>query len=90
MTAFPGVVCMIAGGSMMGRTYFEIGSGVLVVRALIGPVTRRYTYESMKDVRVEGNKIFVGAKKVGVAKMQADGADWQKFVAYIESERAAA
>ena len=34
-----GAVSIIAGISMLSRAYFEIGGGVLVVHAMIGPAT---------------------------------------------------
>lgn len=85
-----GGVAVLAGIMMLSRTYFEIGGGVLIVYAMIGPAQRRYPYDSLKDFRFEGNKLFIGAKKVGVARSQADARDWQAFVEYLKREAQAA
>jgi hypothetical protein len=78
-----GAVSIVAGLSMLSRTYFELGGGVLVIHAMIGPATKRYPYSSLADFRFEGNKLFLGAQKIGVAKSQADARDWLAFVEHL-------
>jgi hypothetical protein len=85
-----GGVAVLAGSMMLSRTYFEIGGGVLIVRAMVGPATRRYPYQSIRDFRFEGNKLYLGPQKIGIAKSQADSGDWARFVEYLKSESAKA
>jgi len=81
-----GGVAVLAGSMMLTRTYFELGGGVLIVRALVGPAARRYPYDATGDFRFEGNKLYLGRQKISVSKSQADAADWARFVEYLRAE----
>lgn len=79
----PGAVCLVVGAAYAWRPYFRIDSGVVIVKAPIGPVERRYPFDSADDVKIENGKIWIKGKKLGLSKFLADNTQWDAAIAHL-------
>src|SRR5262245_59090606 len=73
----------ICGICYLTRPCFELGADRITLFALLGPLRREYPYSGATDLRLEGGRLFVRGKKVPIWRFQADGTDWERFVAQI-------
>jgi hypothetical protein len=73
-----GAILLLLGILYLVRPYFWVYPTTVEVTALVGPVRRKFPFETL---RVEGNRMFADAdtgvsKKVPVTRWMAHSADW--------------
>ncbi|MGB3438600.1 MAG: hypothetical protein WBA97_07580 [Actinophytocola sp.] len=85
-----GPVLAVLGLLQLTRTYFEFDarSRTIVVKALLGPLTRRFGGADGGTLHVDGNRIVCTrsdgrVKKVPVSRFMARGDQWRAVVAQV-------
>jgi len=85
-----GPVLAVLGLLQLTRTYFEFdpGSKTIVVKALIGPMTRRFGGSVGGTLHVDGNRILWTktdgrVKKVPVSRFMARGDQWRAVIGQV-------
>lgn len=81
-----GGVCILIGIMMRTRPLFELGPDRIVVLALLGPMRREYPFASPREVRIVGDRVMVGAKKLPLKRGRCDAQDWARFAAAVHFE----
>jgi hypothetical protein len=84
---------LLLGGFLMmlrDRVYLTINEQELFIHAAVGPIKRRFAFESRKDLVVEGESIWIvsttGRKKVPAYRSQANPADWTELLQTIAAQ----
>ncbi len=85
---FPAVVCLIVGAAYATRPWFELTEDAVVVKAAIGPLKKVHAFGDLSEVRIEGGKLWVGAKKTGVTRWLANKDDWARLEARLATAKA--
>lgn len=80
----PGVLCSVIGLGYRTRPYFEVHDDHLLFRAVIGPATKRYPYQSPSELEVRDGRIWLRGKKLGLSKTLARSDDWQAFLQRVQ------
>jgi hypothetical protein len=65
------------------RPLFEVGDNQITLFALIGPVKRKFPFSDKREVRVEGDRIYVGSRRLPVKRWVCNRTDWDRFVASL-------
>lgn len=81
---FAAVLGLILGISLLKKVYFIVEEKRIVVSALLGPAKKIYEFNSIDDVIVENNKIYIKKnnerEKTKICKFLADKDEWNKIV----------
>lgn len=79
-----GAVALLGGLLMKsGRTYVTIDDDSVVIHALVGPLKRRFPFESWRDVRLEGNLLTIAGTRVPMHRTQANPDDWHELERFV-------
>ena len=81
-----GGVCILIGIMMRTRPLFELGPDRIVMFALLGPLRREYPFASRREVRLVGDRVMVGGKKLPLRRGRCDAQDWAVFAAAVQFE----
>lgn len=74
-----GVICTFVGLGYLRKPYFEVLDDHLLFRAVLGPLTKQYPFESTSEVEVRDGKVFIKGKKLGISSWLANNDDWSAF-----------
>jgi hypothetical protein len=86
-----GGCCTLVGFLFLIGRQLVVEANEILVKNGWGMTMRRYTFERVSDLRVEGKKLFTAEERVkGVGGMMADNADWQRLVEWIAEAQAEA
>lgn len=88
VTRSPTTFLLIAGGvlTIIGiwartRIYFTIQEDRILLHALVGPLTRTFHFNSLEDVSLEGNNLYIiqnGKRiKLPISRWIVDPGDWE-------------
>lgn len=80
--------CAIGGLALASRTVFELAEDQIVVFALLGPLTWRYPFARLADVRIVDDRVVIGDRTLPIRKRRCDARDWAKFVAALREAAA--
>jgi hypothetical protein len=82
-------ITFVAGIFFLTRAYIEVTQNEIVVKSLIGFISKRVSFNSVKDFSVEGANIFVVSngvrQKLGISSWVADKRGWSTMVKWIET-----
>src|SRR5687768_8352373 len=77
------VVIIFFGLIFLNGTYFILNENSLVLKALIGPASITYRFDSFKDFSIENNSLFLNQngkrQKINISVWLVDEKGWQAF-----------
>lgn len=86
---FMGFFFTILGIVYLNRPMFELRENEIVLFNGFGMVVKRYAFDSLSDLSVVDNKIYVETngerKRVRLSNFAAKKADWDQFIEMIEN-----
>jgi hypothetical protein len=72
---------------LINKVYFIVNTSSLVLSAAIGPLKKTYRFQSLDELKVEKNKVYLIQdgkwKKLAIDYRTADRKDWDRFVLFI-------
>jgi hypothetical protein len=79
-----GVVPLLFGVLHLARPYFFVHQGLVTVKAVIGPVERKFPFQTLE---LDGKRVFAVAadgtrKRVPVSRAFSQPADWEAAIAH--------
>jgi hypothetical protein len=76
---------MVLGGLLMARgsALVTVEDGCFVKHALVGPLRRRYPFDSWGEVSYVGGRVHVAGKKLPFSRTGARADDWSAFEALL-------
>ena len=81
---------LLFGVLTLTRTYFEYDENSLTLHAILGPAKTVYDFSSLKDIELDGKKLFVmqddTRKKIPVSAGMVNKEDWQIFLEKITTK----
>ena len=87
---FMGAMFTVLGFIYLNRPVFELRENEIVLFNGFGMVVKRHTFDSIADLSVVDNKIFVeknGSKnRIRLSSFVAKKADWEKFTDMIQNQ----
>jgi hypothetical protein len=83
--SFCALLCFIGGIIILaGKVYFEVDSTSLVISAPLGPLKKTVQFQSLKELSVVTNKVFLvrdgRQTKVQIFTYMADKSEWDRFI----------
>jgi hypothetical protein len=73
----------VSGIAFLTRPYFQLEDGRITLFAAIGPLRRVYPFGSVRELRLVGNRLYLGDRKLPISRGQSDRADWERFMTQI-------
>jgi hypothetical protein len=84
-----GFVVIMFGVLFLTRTYFVVNDDSLVLNAILGPAKTTYKFQSVKDLEIDENKVYITQngkrQKINISAWMVDKRDWQAFKEKIKS-----
>jgi hypothetical protein len=68
-----------------GRTYVTIDNAEVVIHALVGPLKRRFPFESWRDVQLANGVLTIAGSRVPMHRTQANDDDWHELERFVEA-----
>jgi hypothetical protein len=83
-TAFIGIVFVIGGALMArGSTFVTVEDDAFIKHALVGPLTRRFPFDSWAEVSYDGGRVRIAGKRLPFSRTGARSADWAALEALL-------
>ncbi len=87
----PVIFFWVGVSTLIGRVYFKVDQNSLVLNAGIGPLKKNYRFQSLDELKVDKNKVYLNQdgkwKKLAIEYWSADRKDWDAFVQFIQHPR---
>jgi uncharacterized membrane protein len=74
-----GAIISLGGVLYLVNPVFALEADSIALYRPIGVVSRRFPFRSCSEIRVDGNKLFVGQARVPIQKWYLNGSQWRAF-----------
>ena len=85
-----GFTMILFGVLTLTRKYFEYDENNLTLHAILGPAKTVYNFNSLKDIELDGKKLYVmqddTRKKIPVSAGMVNKEDWREFLEKITTK----
>lgn len=84
-----GFISIMFGVLFLTRTYFVLNDDSLVLKAILGSAKTTYKFQSIKNIEIENNKIYINQdgkrEKLTISTWMIDKKDWQAFLQKVKN-----
>jgi hypothetical protein len=70
----------LAGTLMLFRPLFALADDRIVVFPLLGPLRKEFAFATKTELRIEGDRVYLGDHALPIKRGRCDATDWQRFL----------
>lgn len=95
VTLISGIIVLFSGYLLLTKPYFYLSRDSLFIYNLFGKPIKHYSFDSLANLEVIGNKIYYldplndRSKKFPINKYMIDRDDWEKILLLISEDKPA-